>query len=64
MQYYSLSADKYYSDRGISTGLIMNRFSEGYIKTTQMYATLAKNLGSDGYDDREWFFQFCHADWV
>jgi type IX secretion system PorP/SprF family membrane protein len=58
MQFHSLSIDKYFADPNISSGLLVNRFDEGYVRTTQLYMTLAKNFGSDGYDDRGWFFNF------
>lgn len=57
-QYHSLSADGYSQDYNISGGIIADHFDEGYIRTTQLSATAAKNFGSNGYSERQWFLNF------
>lgn len=57
-QYHTLSVDKYSADYNVSGGIIVNRFDEGFIKTTDLSATLAKNFGSDRFTEKEWFLNF------
>ncbi len=57
-QYHTLSSDWYSPDYNVSAGLVANHFNEGYIKTTELSAVLAKNFGSDAYNERPWFLNF------
>jgi type IX secretion system PorP/SprF family membrane protein len=58
LQYHTLSLDKYFPDYNVSAGAIVNHFSEGYIRTTEVAGTFAKNFGSDGFTQKEWFLNF------
>jgi type IX secretion system PorP/SprF family membrane protein len=58
MQYHTISIDKFFSYPNVSAGFIANHFSEGFIKTTQLALTAAKNFGSDGYNEKPWFLNF------
>lgn len=58
LQYHTLSADKYFAYPNASAGVIVDHFSEGYIKTTQLSMIAAKNFGSDGSTEKEWFLNF------
>jgi type IX secretion system PorP/SprF family membrane protein len=58
MQYHSFAADKYFDAPNVSAGAIINHFEEGYVKTTYAGAILAKNFGNNGYNCKDWFFNF------
>jgi type IX secretion system PorP/SprF family membrane protein len=58
MQYHTLAADKYFSYPNVSAGAIINHSEEGYIKTTYASLIAAKNFGCDGYNGKDWFFNF------
>lgn len=57
-QYYSASADRYFEEPQLGLGLLLNQFSEGYVKTNQYMLLIAKSFGSRPDYCRDWYFNF------
>ena len=58
LQYHSVSIDKFSHKLNASAGLIMNRFNEGYLKTTHVSLIGAKSFGSNENACADWFLNF------
>ena len=58
LQYYSLSADQYVRKLRASAGVIVNRYNEGYLKTTHASFIGTRSFGSNEDDCADWFLNF------